>query len=588
MNMLRIIILAAGRGTRMKGGVPKVLQPIANKPMLTYSTDLAIKTQMNLQRLRPILGSSISPNYDDDPDLYDKLPSMARNSKWQVAIDVVVSQELALNQDFQQIIEQYHSHRYTHLLQSTHGHYEPIQEKEPLDEESELEQSVYIKIKPNVIIQHPQLGTGHGVWSALHNSTDVIQKYSREQILLDLEDNNKLNKSEVNPDLDLTLVLYGDVPLVKLETINKMLDIMEQNSAAASINLAFNAADPSGYGRIISSSSHNPELHHVGRISQIIEDKEYKEMHGDFRHDAEHEIAKNADRSICNAGMMLINTSKLFVYLKKECNDILHDTDEENYESKKIITDPSKEIYLTNFVGHSNLNEEFLYLLVDEKEVSGANDVSKLATLENIIQNRIRDSMLSRGVRLIAPETVFFCHDTQIEPGAIVHPYVVFGPNVRIESNAEIMSFSHIHGSIIRDKCRIGPFARLRPNTTLARGVHISNFVEVKNSNLCSDVKANHLSYIGDAIIGAKTNIGAGTILCNYDGKNKNHTIIGSNSFIGANSSIIAPRIIGRNAIVGAGSVIVEDVLDDHVALSRSSQITKKRKDILDILQDES
>ncbi len=573
MNMLRIIILAAGKGTRMKGDTPKVLQPIANKPMLTYLIDLAIKTQMGLQFLRPIDDYKIPNNCND------KLDNQKSNrvSKWQVKIDILVNQELAENRNFQQIIEQYNKYKYTHIKTRESEYYEPIETNESLNhlsEEKELEESVFIKIKPNVIIQKPTLGTGHGVWYTLYNSSDVLQQYNNKQILLDLG-NSKLQEPKSKSDLDLTLVLYGDAPLVELKTISKMLDLMEEKENTASINLGFKAADPSGYGRIITQLDHNPTLYQTGRIEQIVEDKEYQNL----------ERASGPDfvtTNVCNAGIMIAKTDILFTYLQKECNHTLQYLDEkedDELNEKNILEnlEPIPEIYLTNFIG-SLKQKDFLYLLVAEDEVTGANDVTTLVKLENIIQNKIRTKMLSKGVRLIAPETVFFSQDTIIGPGTIIHPYVVFGPNVRIESNAEILSFSHIHGSVVRDQCRIGPFSRLRPNTTLAAGVQISNFVEVKNSTICEQVKINHLSYIGDAIIGAKTNVGAGTVLCNYDGKNKNFTVIGAYSFIGANSSIIAPRIIGRDAVIGAGSVIIEDVPDDNIALSRSEQITKKRK----------
>ena len=189
---------------------------------------------------------------------------------------------------------------------------------------------------------------------------------------------------------------------------------------------------------------------------------------------------------------------------------------------------------------------------------------------------KLREKFIRQGVKMTAPETVFFSKDTKIGRNVIIEPYVVFGRKVKINNNVKILAFSHLDGVVIGQNCIIGPFARLRPGTKLEKNSKIGNFVEVKKSTLKKYSKVNHLSYVGDSIVGKSTNIGAGTITCNYDGVNKNKTIIEDNVFIGSNSSLIAPLKIERNSIVGAGSVITKNVNKNSLALTRSNQIEKK------------
>ena len=206
----------------------------------------------------------------------------------------------------------------------------------------------------------------------------------------------------------------------------------------------------------------------------------------------------------------------------------------------------------------------------------GVNSKIQLAQAEKIFQNKVRNKMMKNGVTLIDPESVYFSFDTKIANDVIIQPSVVFGPNVNIDSDVEIKSFSHIEGAKISKNAVIGPFARIRPGSNLAENVKIGNFVEVKKSNIASGAKINHLSYVGDANIGQNSNIGAGTITCNYDGYNKFQTNIGENVFIGSNSALIAPINISSNAMIAAGSVITKDVAIGDLAISRSKQMVLK------------
>ena len=194
------------------------------------------------------------------------------------------------------------------------------------------------------------------------------------------------------------------------------------------------------------------------------------------------------------------------------------------------------------------------------------------------IQNKYRKKFLNQGVKMTAPETVFFSNDTKIGKNVTIEPYVVFGSKVKIKNNVKILAFSHLEGVSVDNNVSIGPYARLRPGTVLEEGSKVGNFVEIKKSRLKKNSKANHLTYIGDATIGKKSNIGAGTITCNYDGVKKSKTVIGDNSFVGSNSSLVAPVKIGRNSIIGAGSVITQNVKDGNLALTRSDQLQSKYK----------
>ena len=250
--------------------------------------------------------------------------------------------------------------------------------------------------------------------------------------------------------------------------------------------------------------------------------------------------------------------------------------DELNKIEKNSVTD---EFYLTDLVKIlNNQNKKIAFVEINEEEILGVNNQIDLSNAQKISQTFLRKQAMLNGVKLIDPDSVFINFDTNIGKNVIIHPNVVFGNNVNIGSSVEIKSFSHIEDCEIQENCVIGPFARIRGNSILGKESKVGNFVEIKKSNLDQNVKINHLSYIGDSEIGSSTNIGAGTITCNYDGQNKNPTKIGKNSFIGSNSTIIAPIKIGDNVTLGAGSVFNQDVPDNTLSIGRARQINKNKK----------
>jgi bifunctional UDP-N-acetylglucosamine pyrophosphorylase / glucosamine-1-phosphate N-acetyltransferase len=234
------------------------------------------------------------------------------------------------------------------------------------------------------------------------------------------------------------------------------------------------------------------------------------------------------------------------------------------------------EYYLTDLVEIArSLGGRVTAVDAPEIEMTGCNNRAELAVIERLWQERRRHELMLSGVTMIAPETVFLCHDTVIGQDALIEPNVVFGPGAVIESGAVIHAFSHIEGAHVASGATVGPFARLRPGADLAQGAKVGNFCEVKNGKIGEGAKVNHLTYIGDARIGAGSNIGAGTVTCNYDGVNKHETMIGKNAFIGSNSSLVAPVSIGDNAYVASGSVITDDVPEDALAFGRARQEVK-------------
>ena len=304
--------------------------------------------------------------------------------------------------------------------------------------------------------------------------------------------------------------------------------------------IAFNTVNPSGYGRVIKDKN--------GLALKIVEEKE----------------ANRGEKNckLCNSGALLGKAEYIFQFVL----DI----------EKNII---KKEKYLTDVIALANRAGKKVYILeAGETECKGINDRVALSMVEKDLQNTYRKKAMDNGATLIAPETVFFASDTVIGRDVHIGPNVFFGNGVTIEDEVIIHSFCHIEGVIIKAKAIIGPFARLRPDTIFGKGARIGNFVEIKKSTIGSGSKVNHLSYVGDSKIGENVNIGAGVITCNYDGINKNITSIDDGSFIGSNSSLVAPIKIGKNAIIGAGSVITDDVPDESLSLERSKQVTIKNK----------
>ena len=295
--------------------------------------------------------------------------------------------------------------------------------------------------------------------------------------------------------------------------------------------LGFEAADPHGYGRLLRSA---PE-----RVSAIREELDA--------------TLEEKNVTLCNSGIIAISSAMLW--------DIL----------PRIGTANAKgEYYLTDLVELAVQSGKLCGLAVcPEAEVAGVNDRVQLAGIEATLQRRYRRQHMLNGATLVAPETVHFSADTQIGRDVVIEPHVVFGPGVSVGDGVNIMAFSHLEGATVASGARIGPYARLRPGAEIGADAHIGNFVEVKKSVIGKGAKANHLSYIGDARIGPRSNIGAGTITCNYDGYDKHLTDIGADVFVGSNTALVAPVKIGDGASIGAGSVITRDVPQDALALTR-------------------
>ncbi|MDB2550259.1 bifunctional UDP-N-acetylglucosamine diphosphorylase/glucosamine-1-phosphate N-acetyltransferase GlmU [Rickettsiales bacterium] len=330
---------------------------------------------------------------------------------------------------------------------------------------------------------------------------------------------------------DIYLILYGDTPFIAEKTLINIIENSKQNDVSI---LAFEAENPASYGRLVTKGV---------ALEKIVEFKDA--------------TSEEKQINLCNSGVVAINGAKI--------NNLLDRIDNKN---------ASSEFYLTDIVAIAkDDNLKCSFIKCAEDEVLGVNSKIQLAQAEKIFQNKKRYKMMEEGVTLIDPDSVHFSYDTKIANDVIIHPNVVFGPNVIIESDCEVKSFSHIEGAKIAKNAIIGPFARIRPGTNLDENVKIGNFVEIKKSNIAQGVKINHLSYIGDANIDQNSNIGAGTITCNYDGYNKFTTNIGKDVFIGSNSSLIAPINIANNAMVGAGSVITKDVKDGDLAVCRSKQV---------------
>ena len=330
------------------------------------------------------------------------------------------------------------------------------------------------------------------------------------------------------------LILYGDTPFVTAETLRRMLDRLAASDAPGVVVLASSPVDGKSYGRVI--------LGQGDRISKMVE---YKD-------------ANEAERAVrlCNSGMMAVEGEALFGWLERIGND-----------------NAGHEYYLPDVVMVAMRDGRHPVAIEGEEfETAGVNSRAELAHLELDWQRRRRERALDEGATLIDPESVWFSADTRLGRDCTIEPHVVFGPGVTIADRAVIHAFCHISGASIASGCSVGPFARLRPGAVLERGAKVGNFVEMKQATLGEGAKINHLSYVGDASVGARANIGAGTITCNYDGFAKHRTEIGEGAFIGSNSALVAPVTIGAGAIVGAGSVITKLVEPDSLAVARGEQ----------------
>ncbi len=425
-NGLLTIVLAAGKGTRMKSALPKVLHPIAGLSMLGHV--LALAGHAGCRDLAVVIG----PDMD------------------------VVRREVAGRAG-----------------------------------------------GAGIFVQEQQRGTADAVLAA-------------RSMLADFKG-------------DL-LILYGDTPLLTPLAVARLLQSLEDGANVAV--LGFEAADPTGYGRLITEGQ--------STLMAIREEREANEV----------------ERAItfCNSGVLAFR-----------CPDILAILD-------RIGCDNAKgEYYLTDAIEIARADGlKAVAVKCDEEEVLGINSRDQLAVAEGIWQRRARAKAMMDGATMIAPETVWLSHDTVIGRDVVIEPNVFFGSGVVIEDNVTIHANCHIAEARVRHGARVGPFARLRPGADIGIDVHIGNFVEVKNVTLHAGAKANHLAYLGDGEVGAGANIGAGTIFCNYDGFFKHRTEIGANAFVGSNSALVAPVRIGEGAFVGSGSVVTRDVEADALALERS------------------
>lgn len=335
------------------------------------------------------------------------------------------------------------------------------------------------------------------------------------------------------------MVLYGDVPLVRPATMRALAARRRETGAGLAL-LAFRPADPAQYGRVI--------LGEDGFVARIVEWRE----------------ADSAERAVglCNAGLFCAPAADLLRWLRQVGN-----------------ANAKGEYYLTDIVAIARAEgARVTHAEAAPEEVLGINSRAELAAAEAVIQRRLRAAAMEAGATLIAPETIFLSWDTRLGTDVTVHPNVVFGPGVTVEDGAEIRAFSHLEACRVGPGATIGPFARLRPGTDVARNAHVGNFVELKNTTLGEGAKANHLAYLGDASIGAGTNIGAGTITCNYDGIAKHRTTIGAGVFVGSNATLVAPLRLGDGSFIAAGSTITSDVAPDAMAFGRARQIDKPNR----------
>ena len=342
-------------------------------------------------------------------------------------------------------------------------------------------------------------------------------------------------KAYLAQGMDDVLVVFADTPLVTAGSLSALRDALATGAGVAV--LGFEAANPHGYGRLLRDAA--------GSLAGIVEEKD----------------ATSEQRAVtlCNAGLMALAGKDALALLEAVSN-----------------ANAKKEFYLTDVVAIARQRGLATAICIaPEQEVMGVNDRIQLAQAEGLLQNRLRAACMSAGVTLQSPETTFLSADTKIAQDVTIEPHVVIGPGVTIESGALIHAFSHLEGAHVGPNVSIGPYARLRPGAKLEQGAKIGNFVEIKASIIGAGAKVNHLSYVGDASVGPRANIGAGVVTCNYDGFSKFKTQIGADAFVGTNSSLVAPITIGDNAYVGSGSVITNNVEPGALAVGRARQITK-------------
>lgn len=384
-------------------------------------------------------------------------------------------------------------------------------------------------------------------YDALHiviNSNIDQQKINAPNAQLHIQENalgtaDAVKSAQFNyGDYDDIAIIFGDSPFIDGDILRDMREKLHHHGDDAVI-LGFHHHDNHPYGRLLIDGDY---------LVKIIE---YKDCDAPLK-----------SSSLCNSGVMLVKGKILAQYLPRITND-----------------NAAREYYLTDLPDIITQHQgKCRYLLCDETQALGIDNAPALAKAHQIIFNQYRQYWLGQGVRMIDPQSVYFAYDTHIGDDCLLEPHIYFGTGVTIGNGNIIKSFSHIEGASIGDNCEIGPFARLRPGVACDGDNRIGNFVEAKNTRLHHGVKAGHLSYLGDSDIGKNSNIGAGTITCNYDGQEKHKTKIGDNVFIGSNSALIAPLTIGDGAVIGAGSAISNDVADDMIAYRQSPQIEKPKQ----------
>ncbi len=374
-----------------------------------------------------------------------------------------------------------------------------------------------------VVVAGPEMG---GVVGAVAPVPTVVQAEPRGTA-----DAVRPARGIVGRDSDTVLILYGDTPLIRPQTLETAI-VRRQEGGHAVVVLGFRPDDPGAYGRLVQDGS--------GALDAIVE--------------ARDATPEQRRIGLCNSGVMAVDGAVLFDLIDAVgCNNA------------------KGEYYLTDIVGIARHGGRTCAVLeADAEELLGINSRAELADAERIFQQRMRLAAMDGGATLVDPDSVRFSFDTVLGQDVTVGPQVVFGPGVSVGDDVEIAGFCHIEGAAIASGASVGPFARLRPGAELQEGAKVGNFVEVKNAVLKPGAKANHLAYVGDADVGAGANIGAGTITCNYDGFRKARTVIGDGAFIGSNSALVAPVSIGERAIVGAGSTIDRDIEADALALTRS------------------
>ncbi|MBX9896865.1 MAG: bifunctional UDP-N-acetylglucosamine diphosphorylase/glucosamine-1-phosphate N-acetyltransferase GlmU [Qipengyuania sp.] len=365
--------------------------------------------------------------------------------------------------------------------------------------------------RATLAVQEPQLGTGHAVQQA----AAALEGFGGD-----------------------VLVLYGDVPFVRAAMLEAMLARLHAADAPAVVVLGFEPDDAGHYGRIIADTA--------GRIAKMVEFKDASEEERACR--------------LCNSGLMAVRAHDLFDLLSRVGN-----------------ANAQGEYYLVDIVNVARDEGRASAVVVTDRpdEVTGINSRGELAAAEARWQQLRREEAMAEGASLRAPETVFFSYDTRLGRDVTIEPNVVFGPGVTVHDNVRIRAFSHLEGCEVHPGAQVGPFARLRPGAVLEEDAFVGNFVEVKNAVLHAGAKASHLTYLGDAEVGAGANIGAGTITCNYDGYFKHKTTIGERAFIGSNSALVAPVSIGADAIVAAGSTVSRDVAAGELRMVRGEQLVK-------------